>query len=156
MAVQTDHTQSQYVDLGPLPEACITVPETCACGATFSAWMKYINCPWPTGAIGSYYKLNVASFVLLCGGGNTVRYAGYQSFRSNGSFTLHGIGNGNGTGNGTWKGVYCSHCCTGNGRGNRRNLWPGTWSSGEMGMEPICPLSPSHSHYWSRCSVYST
>ena len=66
MAVQTDHIQSQYVDLGLLPQACIMVPETCACGATFSAWIQIRGCTPTGGVISSYYKLDVASFIIFC------------------------------------------------------------------------------------------
>ena len=79
-----------------------------------------------------------------------------QIITTYGSFTLHGAGNGIRTGNRTGNVVFCSHCSTGNGTGNgtgnRRNLWAGIGPGGEMGLEPIRPLSSSLS--W--CSVYST
>ena len=41
MAVQTDHTQKRWVNLGNLSAACITIPETCGPeGAAMVFWVK--------------------------------------------------------------------------------------------------------------------
>ena len=44
MAVETDHTQQRWADLGDLSAACITRPDTCAPeGAAIAFWVKLIG-----------------------------------------------------------------------------------------------------------------
>ena len=44
MAVQTDHTQRRWVNLGDLSAACITIPDTCGPeGAAVVFWVKLIG-----------------------------------------------------------------------------------------------------------------
>ena len=59
-----------WVDLGNLTVACLTVPDTCGPdGATFSAWIKLDmnNCPHNAGIISSYSSYKTA-FTIDCQG----------------------------------------------------------------------------------------
>ena len=53
-SVKTTDSFSQYVDLGDLSAACITIPETCGPeGAAISFWFKLGSCGVNTGLISS-------------------------------------------------------------------------------------------------------
>ena len=70
--VKTNLTDSQWVDLGMLSQACITIPETCGSdGATMSVWLKIVECP-PGGDVISSRPAKVTSWSLTCWGNNLV------------------------------------------------------------------------------------
>ena len=43
--IEVNRNSRQYVDLGPLPQACITNPSSCENGGSFSLWVKLLDCP---------------------------------------------------------------------------------------------------------------
>ena len=54
MAVSTNASRSQWIDLGIQAEACMTRPQTCGeAGGAVSMWVKVINCPVGHGIIGT-------------------------------------------------------------------------------------------------------
>ena len=55
-AISTDSTQRQWVNLGNLSIACLTVPDTCgSAGGALSAWIKIGDTDFPTGGIISLF-----------------------------------------------------------------------------------------------------
>ena len=51
-AISTDNAQKQWVSLGNLSVACLTIPETCgSAGGALSAWIKIGNTDYPSGGI---------------------------------------------------------------------------------------------------------
>ena len=66
MAVSTNISRSQWVDLGIHPEACMTLPETCgASGGAVSFWMKLVDCH-DFGGIISSLTLNETGLRVYC------------------------------------------------------------------------------------------
>ena len=70
-AINTDNTQKQWVSLGNLSIACLTIPETCgSAGGALSAWIKIGATDLIGGIISSYhYSEGLQVFVYL----NTLR-----------------------------------------------------------------------------------
>ena len=66
--VQTDKSLAQYVDLGDLSVACITIPSTCSSvGGTVSLWIKITSCDIHDGVIGSA-EVGTEGFQVRCRG----------------------------------------------------------------------------------------
>ena len=64
--VQTDKSQSQYVDLGNLSVACMTMPSKCSSvGGTVSLWIKTTSCDSSDGVISSA-GLGTEGFQVFC------------------------------------------------------------------------------------------
>ena len=69
----TDSSLNQWVDLGVLSEACITVPDSCGLeGAAISLWVKIHSCRDGDGILSSikYSNSRKTGFMFFC-------YAGY-------------------------------------------------------------------------------
>ena len=93
--VETDKTESQYVNLGDLSDACITRPVTCGGeGATVSLWLKVEHCGTNDGALFSsdYYYDGGATpregFIVSCFT-TGMRYTLYDPCPSPGSNLFH-------------------------------------------------------------------
>ena len=66
-ALRLDRTKNQWVDLGVLSMACITVPDTCRPeGAAVSFWIKTIDCPGYGGLISSTAIGQKKGIDLIC------------------------------------------------------------------------------------------
>ena len=66
--VQTDKSQSQYVDLGDMSAACITNPSTCGSeGGTVSLWIKITSCD-TTGGVITSVRTTSEGFLVACAG----------------------------------------------------------------------------------------
>ena len=73
-AVKTDASQSQYIELGDLSYACITIPNSCGSqGGTASAWIKLITCASGGSAMVTSFSQVQSNFGLACGS-NIIRY----------------------------------------------------------------------------------
>ena len=58
-AISTDSTQRQWVNLGNLSIACLTIPGTCgSADGALSAWIKIGATDFPTGGIISSYDFS--------------------------------------------------------------------------------------------------
>ena len=72
--VKTDMASSQYLELGDLCHACITVPESCGTqGGTISVWFKMVDCSSNGGAIITIFSQPQTSFLVGCFP-NKIRY----------------------------------------------------------------------------------
>ena len=68
-AVKTDKGLYQYVDLGDLSAACITIPDTCGPeGGSISLWFKLEPCDGNMGLISSVATFGTG-FSLSCNSG---------------------------------------------------------------------------------------
>ena len=75
-ALVTDRSLNQWVDLGVLYEACITVPDTCGPeGAAISVWVKIHVCGNSDGFLSSQKYLNPlkTGFLIFCVG-DSIQY----------------------------------------------------------------------------------
>ena len=64
-AISTDYAQKQWVNLGNLSIACLTIPETCgSAGGALSAWIKIGDTDYPSGGIVSSFDLSEGFDVL--------------------------------------------------------------------------------------------
>ena len=79
-AVVTNLALNQWVDLGILSEACITVPDTCGPdGAAVAVWVKIHSCPENAGFLLSLKSSNSkkTGFTFFCYSGN-IRYVWFN------------------------------------------------------------------------------
>ena len=78
MAVATDAAQHQYIDLGDMSEACITIPDTCAAGAAVAFWMRInkTECVNPKGIMSSRQRGSKTGFEVLCEADQKIKLVG--------------------------------------------------------------------------------
>ena len=65
-AISTDNTHKQWVNLGNLSIACLTVPETCgSTGGALSAWIKIGDVDYSQSGIISSYDYSEGFHVMI-------------------------------------------------------------------------------------------
>ena len=78
MAAATDATHHQYIDLGDMSEACITIPDTCTAGAAVAFWIKInkTECVYPKGIMSSRQIGSKTGFEVLCEADQKIKLVG--------------------------------------------------------------------------------
>ena len=65
-AIVTNSSQKQWVDLGSMSDACITLPDTCGPeGAAVAVWVKIYECANSNGFLSSL-KSGKTGFMFFC------------------------------------------------------------------------------------------